>query len=297
MYSSDVSTPAPTPKIAESKIISLDEANILESEIEDWISEHPDVLGLGDITVVKRQRAQEPGGRLDLLLADYDHDRRFEVELMRGSLDPSHLVRSIEYWDIERRLYPAYDHCAVIVAEDITTRFLNVIQLFSGSIPMIAMQVNCIKVGDAITLNFIKVLDSRQLREDETSSDAEGPTTPDYWEKRVGVGILSIAEESLKVINKFATRSRSLKFNKGYIGLTENGQPNNCVYFIPKKAFMRIGFRLESPDPWLARLGEVGLEPVPSPNGIRVKLTKLSFAQNQALISELFEQAVKDDES
>ena len=30
-----------------------------------------------------------------------------------------------EYWDIERRRYPQYDHCAVLIAEDITSRFLN----------------------------------------------------------------------------------------------------------------------------------------------------------------------------
>jgi hypothetical protein len=51
------------------------------------------------------------------------------------------LIRTIEYWDIERRRYPAYDHRAVLIAEDITTRFLNVITLFSGSIPIIAIQV------------------------------------------------------------------------------------------------------------------------------------------------------------
>ncbi len=33
-----------------------------------------------------------------------------------------------------------YDHTAVIVAEDITSRFLNVISLFNGTIPIIAIQ-------------------------------------------------------------------------------------------------------------------------------------------------------------
>lgn len=43
------------------------------------------------------------------------------------------MIRTIEYWDIERKRYPQYEHCAVIIAEDITSRFLNVIQLFNGS--------------------------------------------------------------------------------------------------------------------------------------------------------------------
>ena len=47
----------------------------------------------------------------------------------------SHIIRTIEYWDIERKRYPQYEHCAVLVAEDITSRFLNVISLFNGTIP------------------------------------------------------------------------------------------------------------------------------------------------------------------
>ena len=31
----------------------------------------------------------------------------------------------IEYWDIERRRYPQYEHSAVLIAEDVTTRFLH----------------------------------------------------------------------------------------------------------------------------------------------------------------------------
>ncbi len=64
---------------------------------------------------------------LDLLLQDPDTNRRYEVELQLGPTDESHIIRTIECWDIERKRYPQYDHCAVIVAEDITSRFLNVI--------------------------------------------------------------------------------------------------------------------------------------------------------------------------
>jgi hypothetical protein len=70
-------SPAPTSKFVESKVVSLAEANISEAEIEDWISENVAVLGLGELGV-KRQRRQEAGGRLDMLLEDTDHDRRYE---------------------------------------------------------------------------------------------------------------------------------------------------------------------------------------------------------------------------
>ena len=45
---------------------------------------------------------------------------RYEVEIQLGTTDESHIIRTIEYWDIERRRYPQYDHVAVIVAEEIT---------------------------------------------------------------------------------------------------------------------------------------------------------------------------------
>ena len=44
---------------------------------------------------------------------------RYEVEIQLGATDESHLIRTIEYWDIERRCYPQYEHVAVIAAEDV----------------------------------------------------------------------------------------------------------------------------------------------------------------------------------
>jgi hypothetical protein len=57
-------------------------------------------------------------------------------------------VRTIECWDIERRRYPQYEHVAVIVAEDIAARFLNVFSLFNGFIPLVAIQVNAVEIDD-----------------------------------------------------------------------------------------------------------------------------------------------------
>jgi hypothetical protein len=103
------------------------------------------VLGLGDLVLKDKERTQPHAGRLDLLLQDQETDRRYEVEVQLGSTDESHIIRSIEYWDIERKRYPQYEHCAVLVAEDITSRFLNVISLFNGTIPLIAIQMQALE--------------------------------------------------------------------------------------------------------------------------------------------------------
>jgi hypothetical protein len=98
-----------------------------EKWIQDRIADDPSILGLGDLDLKGKERVQPNAGRLDLLLQHPDLNQRYEVEIQLGSTNESHIIRTIEYWDIERKRYPQYDHCAVIVAEDITTRLLNVI--------------------------------------------------------------------------------------------------------------------------------------------------------------------------
>ena len=63
-----------------------------------------------------------------------DNDGCYEIEIQLGATDPSHIIRTVEYWDTEKKRYPQYDHCAVIVAEEIIGRFMNVISLFNGEV-------------------------------------------------------------------------------------------------------------------------------------------------------------------
>ena len=142
------------------------------------VAADPGILGLGDLVLRDKERIQPRAGRLDLLLQDVEAKRRYEVEIQLGATDEGHIIRTIEYWDIERRRYPAYDHIAVLVAEQVTARFLNVIALFAGSIPIIAIQLNALRVSNQVVLDFVKVLDQRQLREDDTG-EAGGAAEPD----------------------------------------------------------------------------------------------------------------------
>lgn len=73
-----------------------------EHWLQDRICQDPASLGLGELVVVERERRQAAGGRLDLLLKDPEDDSMYEVELMLGETDESHIIRAIEYWDIEK---------------------------------------------------------------------------------------------------------------------------------------------------------------------------------------------------
>src|SRR5579859_6132661 len=110
--------------------VLLRNAGFDEAWLQQRILEDPAMLGLGDVSVIKREKKQSSGGRLDFLMLDAELDTMYEVEVMLGRLDESHIIRAIEYWDIERRSWPSREHSAVIVAEDITNRFFNVIGLF-----------------------------------------------------------------------------------------------------------------------------------------------------------------------
>jgi hypothetical protein len=93
-----------------------------EKWVQARIAEDPTLLGLGDLILKDKERIQPRAGRLDLLFQDAETSRRYEVEIQLGSTDEAHIIRTIEYWDIERKRYPQYDHTAVIIAENIDVR-------------------------------------------------------------------------------------------------------------------------------------------------------------------------------
>ena len=222
------------------KIPLKNNPKINEDMVQEFIFNDPSVLGLGELTAIQREKVQPLGGRLDILLAD-DDGNRYEVEIQLGSTDPSHIIRTIEYWDTEKKRYPQYDHCAVIVAEEITGRFMNVISLFNGSIPLIALQLSAFQTGDDISLVFTKIIDRIDLGTDE---EEELVTTDrNYWEntkstKHMMKLVDSIYEDLGDLISGY-----ELKYNKFYIGLSINGIAKNFMAFRPKKKFIYIEFR------------------------------------------------------
>ena len=216
-----------------------------EKWVQSLIAEDPTIIGLGDLVLRDIERIQPRAGRLDLLLQDMDSQRRYEIELQLGSTDEAHIIRTIEYWDIERKRYPQYDHCAVIIAENITSRFLNVISLFNGTIPLIAIQMQALQVGENTTLVFTTVMDemTRGLVDEDEDAQA-APTDRAYWEKKATKPTVKLADDLLEMIRAFDP-SLNLKYNKFYIGLEKDGQPYNFVTFRPKKN--QLNFELKIP--------------------------------------------------
>ena len=95
-----------------------------EKWVQEKIAEDPSILGIGELILKDQERNQPGAGRLDLLFQDPESNLRYEVEIQLGKTDECHIFRTIEYWDLERKRYPQYDHVAVLIAEDITSRFI-----------------------------------------------------------------------------------------------------------------------------------------------------------------------------
>jgi hypothetical protein len=174
-----------------------------------------------------KERAVTGGGCLDMLLKNPADDAMYEVEIMLGGTDPSHIIRTIEYWDLVRRKWPKRQHFAVLVAERITKRFFNVIQILGGCVPLIAIQVNVVKSGESYLLHFTKILDVSEEPDDGVSQDAADEA---YWKKQSDE-TLSIAQAVLKATAPIYQNAR-LAYCKTSINIVREG--NNQLVLRPR---------------------------------------------------------------
>lgn len=230
-----------------------------EGWVQKQIAEDPKILGLGDLRLISRERKQLAGGRLDLLLLDPESEKRYEVEVQLGTTDPAHIIRTIEYWDVEQRRSHEFEHCAVIVAEDVTSRFLNVISLFNGHIPLIALRMTAIKADGGVGLLFTKV-----VCESDTGPDgggegpAEGANRAD-WEKWSSKHVLELADRVLLLLREIDS-ALSLNYTSNYIGLAKDDIAKTFIWLTPMKSYLRLNVTLPKDDETSAELEGSGLK-------------------------------------
>lgn len=275
----------------KSTVVSLKSHHLYnEKWLQERIAEDPTLLGLGDLVVKDIERRQPRAGRLDLLMADPETGARYEVEIQLGATDEAHIIRTIEYWDIEKARYPQYEHVAVIVAEDITSRFLNVINLFNKSIPLIAVQIRALDVDGTLTLNAMTVLDLMALGTEEEDEPGQA-TDRFYWEGKGTKETVAVADEVLNLINE-VTPGHTFKYNKFYIGLSRHGVVDNFVTLRPRKDFTIAEFRIPRTDELTALIDDAGLDRMEYDKKwgrYRVRLSKSDLVEHRGLILDLLD--------
>lgn len=279
-------------KLVKLKTIGLKQHPMLtEAWLQKVIADEPSILGFGDLLLRDKERIQPSRGKIDLVLENQEDLIRYEVEIQLGATDETHIIRTIEYWDIERVRYPQYEHKAVLIAENVTARFLNVLRLFNGVIPLIVLQLNAFEISDGVALHFTRVLDEmpRGLSDEEVVYE---PATMQDWEKRATPKTVKLAQELL-LICKAVDTTLELKPNKHYIGLQRQGAAFNFVYFQPQKVGIKISLKMARSDEMDKQLNESGLELLEySRSGsYRIKLGVDDLVKHAELLKQLFQLA------
>ncbi len=77
---------------SKGEVLSLkNHPDYAEKWVRDRLAEDPSLLGFGPLLLRDVERTQPRTGRLDLLFSDPLDQRRYEVELMLGQMDESHV--------------------------------------------------------------------------------------------------------------------------------------------------------------------------------------------------------------
>jgi len=269
----------------------LRELGVDERWLQNKIEDDPSILGLGDLNIIERERSQNSGGRLDFLMYDPDDGVRYEIEVMLGRLDESHIIRTIEYWDLERKKYPNREHRAVIVAEEITSRFYNVINLFNQAIPLIALQLDALVVDAGVLLHFTKIIDVNEISLGE-EQEVSQPTDLNFWKSKSNAKALEVVGEVENLFKSIGIVPR-LTYNKYHIALGTTGR--NFMWFHPRKsaAHCSIGllFDTDSREEFIEKLEEEGFSVSQRKKSLNLKLSHNDLQKSSDLLKELLSTA------
>lgn len=208
-----------------------------EKWIQDIIENDPSLLPFENLVLVSKERKQSTGGKIDFLMKSEDNSM-YEIEVMLGDTDPSHIIRCIEYWDIEKRRFPQRQHFAVLVAESFNRRYFNIIQLLSLNIPIIAVQLDVIESDKNYIINFTKIMDIYEEVDDELENEE---AKEEDWEKDAPW----VNNSAKKIVEKLKEIESSLliKYRKRHIAITKNG--SNQFYLNKRaKPKFKLGFRI-----------------------------------------------------
>lgn len=268
-------------EVMEAKRISIRDAGFDEYWLQDQIYADPNRLGLGKLIPVDKERQQSSGGRLDIQLRkDGSPITMYEVEVMLGDTDPDHIIRVIEYWDIEKRRYPQREHYAVLVAENITKRFFNVIHLFSHFVPIIAIQVSLFDNGEKYLLDFSTVLNTYEEIDDGSDSKS---TKPEDW-KNKGNWVFEISNYLCELAKG------KLNYTEGYISINLSGI-NRIWFYYRNEPRANIEFKIQPhlKDQACEVLGKTGIKPgIRGSNYVALTIDKTTIEKNKDVFLELF---------
>jgi predicted transport protein len=173
---------------------------------------------------------------------------------------------------------------------------LNIINLFNGTIPLVAIQMQAFRLNDDnVGLVFTTVLDelSRGLVDDD--EEVQEVADRGYWESRGSKATLAMVDQLLQIVHEFDPGLEP-KYNKFYVGLAKDGQPHNFVVFRPRKNTLMLTVRLQPSAETQTRLEGSGLEVLDfdkREGGYRIRLGMDDVDKRRDVLRQLIEMAYR----
>lgn len=181
----------------------------------------------------------------------------------------------------------------MLVAEEVTARFLNILQLINGVVPIVVLQVSALQVGHQVVLSFTKLLDEVSLGTE--LEDDPGARTRSWWEGRASAASLKLLDECLDLLRALDPELAP-SYQKSYVGVSQNNRPSNFVTFRPLRHGLRVEIRAGNLRWFEDRFAAEGLARLSIDRrwrGLRFVLNPGEVAEHEKLLKSLLRAAYK----
>jgi hypothetical protein len=129
----------------------------------------------------------------------------------------------------------------------------------------------------------------------DEDEDVQETADRSYWENRASKKTVAMADQILEIA-RLLDPELELKYNKLYIGLAKQGQPNNFIVLRPKKGFLRFEPRLKSSSETQQRLENAGLDVMEystKKGRYRIRLQPSDIEKGKEALTEVIRDAFK----
>ncbi|MFT5194185.1 MAG: hypothetical protein ACI85U_001191, partial [Candidatus Promineifilaceae bacterium] len=172
----------------------------------------------------------------------------------------------------------------------------NVISLFNGTIPLIAIQMSALTNGEEVGLLFTTVLDQMRLGLVDEDEETYETTDRAYWESRGTKKTVAMADEILELARQFEP-SLKLKYNKFYIGFMIDGRAKNFMLMRAQKNVFRIDPRLNKSQENTEKFEQSGLDVMDFDNRrgrYRIRLKHGEIEKHKSVLVEIIKESLEN---
>jgi len=156
--------------------------------------------------------------------------------------------------------------------------------------------MRAIRINENVSLVFTTVLDEMPLGLVDEDEEIQEVADRAYWERLATKETVAMADALLEII-KTIDPSLGPKYNKFYIGLAENDQPNNFAVFRPQKNGLRLKVRLPRSEEIESSIESAGLDVMDYDKrwgGYRIRLAKGDENKHRKYLTDLLNKAYQE---